>query len=196
MERGTVGDNMDKRTSPAAAQELQDNGQGLQAPKLVARTVTETSGTTSTSHRSSGTSSGTYGNSAVDSVSDLIDKFSSYIDGVLAIFSKDTNTSKGEDLKKEEPLTIAPAETNGRLFANAAFEAKGMSGVDKLMLSDAYDFTQAVTRLSKEYSRTRADYYKEAQEYNKIRSTRMEYKKASFTATMNVRKKALEKASA
>ena len=150
-----------------------------------------TKSTPSTTTRASSTSSGTYGNSEADNVSDLIDKFGQYIDGVLAIFSKDTNTSKGEDLKEDEPLTITSAETNGRLFANAAFQNNTMSGVDKLVLSDAYDFTQAVTRLSKEYSKTRADYYKEAQEYNKVRSTRMEYKKASFTATMNVRKNAL-----
>lgn len=95
-------------------------------------------------------------------------------------------------MKEDEPLAITSAETNGRLFANAAFQNNTMSGVDKLVLSDAYDFTQAVTRLSKEYSKTRADYYKEAQDYNTVRSTRMEYKKASFTAAMNVRKKALE----
>ena len=164
-------------------------------PSIVSRsTSTSASRTTQTSHSASSTSSGTYGNSSVQNITDLIDKFSSYIDGVLAIFSKDTNTSKGEDLKEDEPLKITSAETNGRLFANAAFEAQGMSGVDKMVLSDAYDFTQAVTRLSKEYSKSRADYYKEAQEYNQVRSTRMEYKKASFTATMNVKKKALEKA--
>lgn len=169
-------------------------------PSIVTRnsstTSTQTSGNTSTNHTASSTSSGTYGNSSVQNITDLIDKFSNYIDGVLAIFSKDTNTSKGEDLKEDEPLKITSAETNGRLFANAAFEAQGMNGVDKLMLSDAYDFTQAVTRLSKEYSKSRADYYKEAQEYNQVRSTRMEYKKASFTATMNVKKNALEKATA
>lgn len=105
------------------------------------------------------------------------DTFQKYMEGLSGIFTKDKDTAQGNDLKKEEPLTISQTESDGRDFANQVFQANSNSGLEHIVLADAYDQTQALTRLSKIYSKTRKDYYDEAIAYNKTQQQRVEHKK-------------------
>lgn len=101
------------------------------------------------------------------------------MDGLSAIYDKNKNTSEGNDIKEDEPLSITSAETNGRIFANQVFPKGAIKTVmERVALADAYDATQALTRLSKAYSTTRKQYYQAAADYNSIQKQRVAYKKS------------------
>lgn len=119
-----------------------------------------------------------------------------YLGSMSSMLSKGDRTASGEtDDKTPEELPqkegMAALSTDGRAIANAVFTSvHAKMPAELLAMSDAYDATQACTRMAKLYNRDRKDFYDLASRDLDTRKSRLAYKQGLILAMLSETKEA------
>lgn len=111
----------------------------------------------SSSKSNSGKSSGA-GAKIVDNAKDALDKL---FGKVASFFSKDTNTAKGEDLKKDEPLSVPDVSAETKTLASFLSSTPGTNV--KEATREAVLYAASVNRQKVAYAKGRREYQTEHQ---------------------------------
>lgn len=125
-----------------------------------------------------------------DSEDSIVSSILKYLSGVGGLLVKGSNTAGGktDDKTPDEPAqtkAMASMSTDARKIANAAFSMATLrTPAELLATGDAYDVTQACTRIAKVYAFTRSDYYAQAKRDLETRRKRLALKQLVTQKTM------------
>lgn len=121
-----------------------------------------------------------------------------YLGAMSSMLSKGDRTAAGETDDKtpeEAPQKegMQALSTDGRTIANAVFTSvHAKMPAELLAMANAYDTTQACTRMAKLYSRARKDFYDLASRDLDTRKSRIAYKQGLILAMLKNSQKAKE----
>lgn len=121
-----------------------------------------------------------------------------YLGAMSSMLSKGDRTASGETDDKtpdESPQRsgMSALSTDGRNIANAVFTAThAKMPAELLAMANAYETTQACTRMARLYSRARKDFYDISAVDLETRKSRIAYKQGLVLAMLQNSKKAKE----
>ena len=163
-------------TSSSSSSSSASSWSWVNTSKLQAMLGDNKKSSSSTSTTSSGSSLAEKAKSALGAVSELGKK-------MVTFFNKDAKTAKGEDLKKEEPLSVPDMSKETQALALAS---KNTPPLVAKGARDAVLISTAIERQKVAYGKGRQSYQQEHQSATEIRKTRLQYRQANIAYCINM----------